>query len=138
MSNGRPLRKFSTNDSASTTVRNFVPNFLYLTEHSYGTCRVGGACGLRSHVRSCSAAPLTRRWTTQLGAGRQKADSPAMSHDLAVGSWARPTAVARRLGVSDRTIRKWCAQWQERPTVEALRDSTHPRRRAATLDALIH
>lgn len=34
-----------------------------------------------------------------------------------------PTAVARCLGVSCRVVRKWRARWEERPVVEALRDS---------------
>lgn len=39
--------------------------------------------------------------------------------------------VARRLGVSDRVVRKWAARWEEAPKVESLRDrprSGRPRR----------
>ena len=39
-----------------------------------------------------------------------------------------PTEVGRRLGVSDRAVRKWRDRWTARPSLEALRDGYRPGR----------
>jgi transposase len=37
-----------------------------------------------------------------------------------------PSSVARRLGTSDRNVRKWRARWEEAPGLESLRDRDRP------------
>ena len=40
--------------------------------------------------------------------------------------------IARRLGISDRTVRKWKARFRAHPTIEALKDADRPGRPAKT------